>query len=100
MSIEPRAEARRDGLSPLAELKVGQRCVVRRLSGAASDRAAAALRRRLLDMGLTPGTEAALVKTAPLGDPMELRLRGYNLSLRRGDADGIWVEILDGGVRV
>ena len=41
------------------------------------------LRRHLLEMGLTPGTEVTLVKTAPLGDPLELKLRGYELSLRK-----------------
>jgi len=50
------------------------------------------LRRRLLDMGLTPETEVTLVKFAPLGDPIELSLRGYSLSLRKEDADSIEVE--------
>ena len=45
-----------------------------------------ALRRRLLDMGLTPGTLVTLHKVAPLGDPLELELRGYSLTLRREDA--------------
>jgi ferrous iron transport protein B len=46
----------------------------------------ASLRKHILDMGLTPGTEVTLVKTAPLGDPLELRLRGYELTLRKADA--------------
>lgn len=45
-----------------------------------------ALRRRLLDMGLTPGTQVTLHKMAPMGDPLELELRGYSLTLRREDA--------------
>lgn len=45
-----------------------------------------ALRRRLLDMGLTPGTTVAVRKTAPMGDPIELFLRGYVLTLRKDDA--------------
>ncbi|MDR2513599.1 MAG: ferrous iron transport protein A [Christensenellaceae bacterium] len=45
-----------------------------------------ALRRRLLDMGLTPGTAVAVRKVAPLGDPIELTLRGYELSIRKEDA--------------
>ena len=46
----------------------------------------ASLRKHILDMGLTPGTEVTMVKTAPLGDPLELRLRGYELTLRKADA--------------
>ncbi|MDL2254070.1 ferrous iron transport protein A [Ruminococcaceae bacterium OttesenSCG-928-I18] len=45
-----------------------------------------ALRRRLLDMGLTPGTKVTLHKVAPMGDPLELELRGYSLTLRKEDA--------------
>ncbi|NLB50754.1 MAG: ferrous iron transport protein A [Clostridiaceae bacterium] len=52
------------------------------------------LRRRLLDMGLTPGTTVKLVRMAPLGDPMQLCLRGYKLSLRREAARDIEVEPL------
>ena len=51
-----------------------------------------ALRRRLLDMGLTPRTRVTLRKTAPMGDPMELELRGYSLTLRREDAANIEIE--------
>ena len=47
------------------------------------------LRHRLLDMGITTGTEIELVKVAPLGDPLEFRLRGYNLSLRKSEASVI-----------
>lgn len=45
-----------------------------------------ALRRRLLDMGITPGTMVCLIKRAPLGDPLEITLRGFNLSIRKEDA--------------
>ena len=51
-----------------------------------------ALRRRLLDMGLTPRTLVTVRKTAPMGDPMELLLRGYALTLRLADAEQITVE--------
>ncbi len=44
------------------------------------------LRKHILDMGLTPGTEVTLVKVAPMGDPLELRVRGYELTLRKDDA--------------
>lgn len=51
-----------------------------------------ALRRRLLDMGLTPNTEIKVQKIAPFGDPMELSLRGYTLTLRLQDANNIMVD--------
>ena len=53
---------------------------------------AGALRRRLLDMGLTPKTRVMVRKVAPMGDPMELVLRGYRLTLRKEDAHNIEVE--------
>ncbi|MDR3085885.1 MAG: ferrous iron transport protein A [Christensenellaceae bacterium] len=54
-----------------------------------------ALRRRLLDMGLTPGTAVTVRKVAPLGDPIELTLRGYELSIRKEDA--CQIELLGAG---
>jgi len=50
------------------------------------------LRRRLLDMGITPGTMVKIIKVAPLGDPIELLLRGYVLTLRLEDAERITIE--------
>ena len=50
------------------------------------------VKRRLVDMGLTPGTEVRVTKIAPLGDPMELNLRGYELSIRKGDAEMVEIE--------
>lgn len=52
-----------------------------------------ALRRRLLDMGLTPKTKVQVRKTAPMGDPIELSLRGYMLSIRKEDAAKIEIEV-------
>lgn len=52
------------------------------------------LRHRLLDMGITSGIEIQLVKVAPLGDPLEIRLRGYNLSLRKSEASVIEIEFI------
>jgi ferrous iron transport protein A len=49
-------------------------------------------RRRLLDMGLIPGIEIEVIRQAPLKDPIEIKVRGYNLSLRRNEAKGIIVE--------
>lgn len=59
-----------------------------------------ALRRRLLDMGITPGTVIKLHKVAPMGDPLELKLRGYALSLRKSDAHSIGVVAVENGERV
>ena len=64
----------------IAALDLGQRGVIRQVSG--EER----LRRRLLEMGLVPGTEVHLVRRAPLGDPLEIGVRGYRLSLRRAEA--------------
>jgi Fe2+ transport system protein FeoA len=50
--------------------------------------------RRLLEMGLTRGSEFEVVRYAPLGDPLEIRIRGYNLSLRRSEAKAIAVELI------
>jgi len=67
----------------LADLKPGDRAVVASVGG--TD----ALHRRLLDMGLTPGVNVLLQKTAPMGDPLEIHLRGYALTLRLEDARNI-----------
>jgi len=50
------------------------------------------VRRRILDMGVVPGTEVEVVRVAPLGDPVELLIRGYHLSLRKEEARDIFVE--------
>ncbi|HYG68847.1 MAG TPA: ferrous iron transport protein A [Anaeromyxobacteraceae bacterium] len=55
--------------------------------------AGAPLRRRLMDMGVLPGQEVRVEKVAPLGDPIEVTIRGYQLSLRRHEAEGIAVEV-------
>ena len=67
-------------MKTLADLQPGQTGVVETVGGEG------ALRRRLLDMGITRGTEITLLKTAPLGDPLEVSLRGFTLSLRRAEA--------------
>ena len=69
----------------LREVKVGQKCVVKRLHGEG------AVKRRIMDMGITKGVEIYVRKVAPLGDPIELNLRGYELSLRKADAENIEV---------
>ena len=65
----------------LDALEIGKDAVV-----AAVESDDAALRQHILDMGLTPGTEVTMMKSAPMGDPIEIRLRGYELTLRRADA--------------
>jgi ferrous iron transport protein A len=55
-----------------------------------------AVKRRIMDMGITKGVEIFIRKVAPLGDPIELNLRGYELSLRKADAEKIEVELLSG----
>jgi len=73
-------------MKTLKEVKVGQTAKIVRVHGEG------ALRRRIMDMGLTRGTSIFVRKVAPLGDPMELNIRGYELSLRRDDAEMIEVE--------
>lgn len=70
----------------LKELKVGKKARVVKLHGEG------AVRRRLMDMGLTRGTEVIVRRVAPFGDPIELTLRGYELSLRRADAEMVEIE--------
>ena len=73
-------------MKTLREIPVGGTAKVRKLHGEG------AIKRRIMDMGLTRGTEIYVRKVAPLGDPMELTVRGYELSLRKADAELIEVE--------
>lgn len=70
----------------LRNVKVGQTVQVTRLNGEG------ALRRRIMDMGTTKGTTVYVRKVAPLGDPVEITVRGYELSIRKGDAECIEVQ--------
>ena len=54
-----------------------------------------AIKRRIIDMGITPGAEIIMIKVAPLGNPIEINVRGYELSLRKSEASEITVEVLD-----
>ena len=69
----------------LRDVKVGETVSVVKLHGEG------ALRRRIMDMGITRGTSVYVRKVAPLGDPVEITIRGYELSIRKGDADCIEV---------
>ncbi|MGN0819138.1 MAG: ferrous iron transport protein A [Christensenellaceae bacterium] len=73
-------------MKTLKELKVGETAKVVKINGSG------ALKRRIMDMGITKGVEISIRKVAPLGDPIEITVRGYELSLRKSDADIIDVE--------
>ena len=70
----------------LKDIRVGDTVTVTRVTGDGP------VRRRIMDMGITKGVEIYVRKVAPLGDPMELNLRGYELTLRRADANMVEVE--------
>jgi ferrous iron transport protein A len=73
----------------LAQARIGQMVTVERVSGEGS------FRRRLMELGLVPGTRVELVGVAPLGDPLELLVRGGSLSIRRTEAEGVAVRLGD-----
>ena len=70
----------------LRNVKVGETVKVKKLNGEG------AVKRRIMDMGITKGVEIYVRKVAPLGDPIEITVRGYELSLRKADAESIEVE--------
>ncbi|MGN1402711.1 MAG: ferrous iron transport protein A [Ruminococcus sp.] len=73
-------------MATLREAKIGQTVRVKKLTGEG------AVKRRIMDMGITKGVEIYIRKVAPLGDPVEVTVRGYELSLRKADAEMIEVE--------
>ena len=73
-------------MKTLKEVKIGETVKVVKLHGEG------AVKRRIMDMGLTKGVEVTVRKVAPLGDPVEVTVRGYELSLRKADAESIEVE--------
>ena len=70
----------------LRDIAIGESATVRRLTGEG------AVKRHIMDMGITKGTEVFVRKVAPLGDPIEVTVRGYELSLRKADTEMIEVE--------
>ena len=76
-------------LKRLDELKIGETGLITKVEGEGS------LRRRLLDMGVTPKTSVYLRKKAPLGDPLEITIRGYELTLRKTEARLVVLEVED-----
>ncbi|WP_177920505.1 ferrous iron transport protein A [uncultured Eubacterium sp.] len=73
-------------MKTLKEIKVGQSAIIKKIHGDG------ALKRRIMDMGITKGVEVNIRKVAPLGDPVEITVRGYELSIRKADAELIEVE--------
>ena len=73
-------------MKTLRDVKIGESATVKRLHGEG------ATKRRIMDMGITKGTDIKVRKLAPLGDPLELTVRDYELSLRKADAEMIEVE--------
>ena len=73
-------------MKTLRQVKIGETVKVVKLHGEG------AVKRRIMDMGLTRGTEVYIRKVAPLGDPIEVTVRGYELSLRKADAEMIEIE--------
>lgn len=73
-------------MKTLKEIKCGETVTVKKLDGEG------ALRRRIMDMGITKGTSIYVRKVAPLGDPLEINVRGYELSIRKNEAQSILVE--------
>ena len=72
-------------MKTLKEVAVGQTVTVKKLSGAGP------VKRRIMDMGITKGSEIFIRKVAPLGDPVEITVRGYELSVRKNDAQCVLV---------
>ena len=70
----------------LKELKPGEKAIIVKITGEG------AVKRRLMDMGITKGAEVLIRKVAPLGDPIEVHIRGYELTFRKAEADSIIIE--------
>lgn len=75
-------------MKKLNELAIGDRAKVVSVAGEG------VIRRRLFDMGVTPGAEVFVRKVAPLGDPVEITLRGYELTLRKAETENVSVEVI------
>ncbi len=76
-------------LKKLNEFKIGEKGIIKIVDGEGK------IRRRLFDMGVTPGAEVELIKKAPLGDPLEVKIRGYSLTLRKDEANFVEMEVKD-----
>jgi len=76
----------------LSEAQVGRKYLIVKIEGEGL------VKRRILDMGLTPGTEITVVKVAPLGDPIEIMIKGFPISIRKGEASSVIVREVSEGV--
>lgn len=76
-------------MTTLNELKIGQKGIIDQINSKCSEF------KRLLEMGMTPGTTVEVLRAAPLGDPIEIKVRGYNLAIRKAEAAKIKVKLLD-----
>ena len=76
-------------LKKLVDFSIGETGLIKRVEGEGR------LRRRLFDMGVTPGASVYLRKKAPLGDPLEITIRGYELTLRKSEAELVILEVED-----
>lgn len=76
-----------EGQKTLRDIAIGESATVRRLVGEG------AIKRHIMDMGITKGTDVFVRKVAPLGDPIEVTVRGYELSLRKSEAENILVSL-------
>lgn len=75
-----------DNLKPLSELLPGDKGFIRKM------KTRGAIRRRLMDMGFVTGTPVEVEKTAPLGDPVDILVKGCHVSIRKEEAQNVWVE--------
>ena len=82
-------EGRINMLKQLDEFTLGETGLIKKVGGEGK------IRRRLFDMGVTPNTEIYLKKLAPLGDPIEVTIRGYELTLRKDEANKILMEVVE-----
>lgn len=76
-------------LKNLSDYAVGESGIIKKVDGEGR------IKRRLFDMGVTPGAEVYLRKKAPLGDPLEVTIRGYELTLRKQEAESVLTEVKD-----
>lgn len=74
-------------MKKLSDFAIGESGIIKLVSGEGK------IRRRLLDMGVTPGADVYLRKRAPLGDPIEVTIRGYELTLRKSEAENVMTEV-------
>ena len=84
---------KREFIMTLKELEIGKYATIVSVGGSG------ALRQHILDMGVTPGTEVTVVKYAPMGDPVEIRVHGYELTLRLDDAAKIEIQPIPASVQ-